>query len=97
MVLLAGVEVSCSSFELHNDSSVFESPSEFRPERWLNASKEMNRDYIPFTTGSRRCIVKDLALMELYCAVYILVKEDVLVGAKCCEEKIELWNGSTVK
>lgn len=94
----AGVEVSCSSFELHNDHAVFEAPKEFRPEQWLNASKEMNRDLIPFSMGSRRCIAMNFALMELYCAVHVLVKEDALAGAKCCKEKIEIveWFNSKV-
>ena len=94
----AGVEVSCSSFELHNDPTFFREPYEFRPERWLNVSREMNRDYIPFSTGSRRCIAMNLASMELYCAVHMLVKSDALAGARCCEEKIEIveWFNSKV-
>ncbi len=93
----AGAEVSCSSFELHNNPAVFENPNEFKPERWLNASIEMNRDYIPFSTGSRRCIALNFALMELYCAVHVLVREDVLAGAQCCKEKIEIMEWFNIK
>ena len=86
----AGVEISCAPFDLHNDESVFERPDEFRPERWLNANKDMHRDVIPFGVGARRCIAMYLASMELYCAIQKLAEDDVLAGAKCCSDNIEI-------
>jgi cytochrome P450 len=93
-----GTEVSCTPYELHFDASVFEDPYEFRPERWLNASDEMNRDAIPFGLGTRQCIARNLATMELYCAVQRLVEQDVLMGARCCRDDIEIleWFNSRV-
>ncbi|KEF50931.1 uncharacterized protein A1O9_13011 [Exophiala aquamarina CBS 119918] len=94
----SGVEVSCSSYELHHNPAVFDCPQEFRPERWLKASREMDRDYIPFGVGFRRCIAMNLALVELYCAIHKLVEYDLLSDAQPCEDGIELkeWFNSKV-
>lgn len=90
-------EVSCSSFELHNNASIFEKTGEFRPERWLQPSEEMLRDLIPSGAGSRRCIAMNLAAMELRCAVFQLARDDVLSGARCCEDQIEVLEWFSIK
>jgi cytochrome P450 len=93
-----GTEVSCTPYDLHFNPNVFEDPFSFKPERWLDATDEMNRDAIPFGLGPRQCIARNLATMELYCAVQRLVEQDVLEGANCCSEKIEIleWFNSRV-
>lgn len=93
-----GTAVSCTPFELHLDPSVFEDPLEFKPERWQNATEEMIRDAIPFGLGTRQCIARNLATMELYCGVQRLVEEDVLNGATCCSNRIDIleWFNSKV-
>jgi cytochrome P450 len=93
-----GTAVSCTPFELHLDPSVFENPLEFKPERWHNATEKMIRDAIPFGLGARQCIARNLATMELYCAVQRLVEEDVLNGARCCSDSIDIleWFNSKV-
>lgn len=98
MYFPSGTEVSCTPYELHFKSSVFDKPLEFRPERWLDATEEMNRDAIPFGLGTRQCIARNLATMELYCAVQRLVEKDVLKGARCCRDSIEIlqWFNSRV-
>lgn len=46
-----------SAYYMHTDPSVYENPLEFRPERWLEgATPEMQRNYVPFTKGSRGCL-----------------------------------------
>jgi cytochrome P450 len=93
-----GTAVSCTPYELHLNPSVFEDPLEFKPERWQNATEKMIRDLIPFGLGARQCIARNLATMELYCAVQRLIEEDVLRGARCCEDGIEIleWFNSKV-
>jgi hypothetical protein len=93
-----GTAVSCTPFELHLDPSVFEDPLEFKPERWQNATEEMIRDAVPFGLGMRRCIARNLATIELYCGVQRLVEEDVLNGATCCSNRIDIleWFNSKV-
>jgi cytochrome P450 len=93
-----GTAVSCTPYELHLDPNVFEDPLEFKPERWQNANEKMIRDAIPFGLGNRQCIARNLATMELYCAVQRLVEEDVLNRARCCGDRIEIleWFNSKV-
>lgn len=44
-------------------------PLKFKPERWQNAAEKMIRDSIPFGLGARQCVARNLATMELFCAV----------------------------
>ena len=69
----AGVTVSSSVHTLHRQSSLFHSPLEWKPERWLPDGGEVSeaernnlKDYVlPFTLGGRACIGRNLAFMEL--------------------------------
>ena len=90
--------VSCTPYELHLNDKVFDNALEFQPERWLKPTEAMKRDTIPFGLGTRQCIARNLASMELYCAVQRLVEEDVLKGAKCCLDNIVIleWFNSKV-
>jgi cytochrome P450 len=93
-----GTAVSCTPYELHLDPSVFEDPLDFNHERWQNATERMIRDSIPFGLGTRQCIARNLATMELYCAVQRLVEEAALNGARCCSDRIDIleWFNSKV-
>jgi cytochrome P450 len=46
-----------SAYLMHSDPEVFPEPSQFIPERWMeDVTPEMNRNYVPFTKGSRNCL-----------------------------------------
>lgn len=96
--LPAGTEVSYTPYELHYNGEVFEDSADFRPERWLDANNQMEKDSIPFGIGPRQCIARNFAIMELFCTVQRLAEESVLDGARCCKEKIEIleWFNSKV-
>lgn len=48
------------------DPDNFESPKEFRPERWLEAVKDYDPfAYIPFSAGPRNCLGQHLAMIEM--------------------------------
>lgn len=47
----------------HRDPAVWETPSEFRPERWTDKSRR-TPSYFPFGYGPRVCIGRQLALSE---------------------------------
>ena len=53
----------------HTDPDVFPDPFVFRPERWLDldetTSKQMHRNLVPFSRGSRNCIGMHLAYAEV--------------------------------
>jgi hypothetical protein len=55
-----GVRVSCSAYTLHRNEAVFPNPEEWKPSRWLDASKEqkaeMNRWFWAFGSGARMCL-----------------------------------------
>lgn len=93
-----GTVISCTPYSLHLNPAVFSDPLEFKPERWSNPSEEMLRDAIPFGLGTRQCIARNLASVELFCAVERVIKADVLKGAKTLVDKIEIleWFNSKV-
>jgi len=97
--LPAGVNVGVSSYELHLDPTIFPEPEKFLPERWINPTDEMQRDWIPFGMGSRACIARNLATVELFMAVEKLAKSGVLAGSRVVDRKIEIleWFNSKVK
>ncbi|OAP64649.1 hypothetical protein AYL99_00621 [Fonsecaea erecta] len=94
----AGTEASCTPYSLHLNPRVFPDPHAFRPERWLDPSDEMLRDAIPFGLGSRQCIARNLATVELYCAVARVVEADILRGAQTLTPNIKIleWFNSKV-
>lgn len=94
-----GTNVGVSAFELHQDPNSFPHPEKFLPERWLNPTPEMQRDWMPFGNGTRACIARNLATAELLMAVERLVGADVLRGARAVQERIEIyeWFNSKVR
>ncbi|KAL7267866.1 hypothetical protein RUND412_009532 [Rhizina undulata] len=64
----AGVELGVSPYTLHRNPLYYSSPHEFNPSRWLNEDGEMAGDFsafAPFSIGSRGCIGKRLAYIEV--------------------------------
>ncbi len=49
---------------MHTDADVFPEPYKFKPERWIgDYDPKMNRNYVPFSKGSRSC----LGMKCVYC------------------------------
>lgn len=95
-----GTQVGMQPYTLHFNPDVFSDPFAFKPERWLdNPTPEMQRDAIPFGLGSRQCIARNLATLELFLALRAIARENVLDGAHAVGEKIELmeWFNSKIK
>ncbi|KAF1982487.1 cytochrome P450 [Aulographum hederae CBS 113979] len=94
-----GALVGCAPYSLHFNTEIFESPRSFIPERWETPTKEMVRDHIPFGLGTRQCIARNLATVELFIAVAEIARRDVLSGARIVRDKIEIveWFNSKVK
>lgn len=61
-----GCGVAISQYVVHRDPRFFESPDEFRPERWAgDLAKQLPKfAYFPFGGGPRICIGNSFALME---------------------------------
>ncbi|KAH7347958.1 cytochrome P450 [Pyrenochaeta sp. MPI-SDFR-AT-0127] len=74
-----GTVVGVNTWVAHRNRAVFGADAEqFRPERWLEASKEqalkMDEYYLPFGHGSRTCIGKNISLLEMNKLIPILVR-----------------------
>lgn len=96
-----GTVVGCSAHELHFNATAFPNAPDFQPERWLkeNVDEEANKYWFAFGAGSRACIARNLATMELLMATEKLAESGVLTGAKVCQEEVEIfeWFNSSVK
>ncbi|GKT41121.1 cytochrome P450 monooxygenase yanH [Colletotrichum spaethianum] len=77
-----GTSIGCAPFSLHFNEHVFPDSRLFKPERWLEPTEEMLRDYIPFGLGPRQCIARNLASSELFWAVRELAVSGALDGAR---------------
>jgi cytochrome P450 len=91
--------VGCSAYELHYNPNVFPDPTAFVPERWLEATDEMSKYWFAFGAGSRACIARNLATLELQFATERLARSNVLEGAKAVQDNVEIyeWFNSKVK
>ncbi|KAH6663129.1 cytochrome P450 [Halenospora varia] len=71
----AGVPVGMSAYLMHMDDSVYENPSKFDPDRWLDdANPLLGRNYVPFSRGSRNCLGQNLAYAEMYLVLAVLFR-----------------------
>lgn len=62
-----GTPIGITSLAVHTDESLYPSPWEFRPERWIGEKgKELRKYMVGFSKGSRICLGMQLAYLELY-------------------------------
>jgi cytochrome P450 len=71
----AGVELGVGIYSIHHHPEFFPDPFTFRPERWIPSEtpsvsvEKAHSAYCPFSVGSRSCIGKGMALVELMLAM----------------------------
>jgi len=65
MVIPKGSVVFVATHCIHRDQDVYEKADSFLPQRWLNPTEEMNRNWLGFGTGRRSCQGQALAQAEL--------------------------------
>ncbi|KAJ4361505.1 hypothetical protein N0V95_001842 [Ascochyta clinopodiicola] len=86
----AGTPIGMSSWLVHLNPSLFPSPEEFRPERWLEPGAERLKKYlVNFSRGSRICIGRDLAKAEIVYTLALLVRRWVGDGKE--RRGMRLW------
>ncbi|KAK9857733.1 hypothetical protein MYU51_019929 [Penicillium brevicompactum] len=93
------VTVSVPTYAAHRDPETFADPEIFRPERWFEDDervKQMRAVFIPFSTGSRACIGRNITFIEQQILVATLVhRYDFALPSKDWmlewEEAFNLW------
>lgn len=79
MVLPKGTNVATCIYSIHRNPAYFTNANEFMPERWLENSGSdpqadlAKRAFSPFSVGSRGCIGKSLAYMEMTILLALLM------------------------
>ncbi|PIK39987.1 putative cytochrome P450 3A24 [Apostichopus japonicus] len=83
-----GFSVLVPVYAIHHDPEVWDSPEEFRPERFSkeNRHKIHPASWLPFGNGPRSCLGMRLALMEIKFAVVRILQE--FRYEKCPETEI---------
>lgn len=96
-----GTILGCAAYSLHFDRSIFPDPYSFNPERWLDkdVADEMSKSWFAFGAGSRACIARNLATVELLLAVEKIAECRVLERARSVQCKVFIyeWFNSRVK
>jgi benzoate 4-monooxygenase len=96
------VAVSVPTYVAHRDPAVFPEPELYRPERWLENeenAKQMREAFIPFSTGGRGCIGRNITMIEQQIVIATLVHRYnfALPSDDWClqhNEAFLLWPGS---
>jgi cytochrome P450 len=72
----AGTQLLMSQWVVQRDSRYFESPEEFKPERWTNEfTKQLPKyAYFPFGGGPRVCVGQDFAMMEAMLVIATILR-----------------------
>ncbi|KAF2844585.1 cytochrome P450, partial [Plenodomus tracheiphilus IPT5] len=79
VVVPAGADVSACTYSIHRNPAYFPDPHEFCPERWLAETSDAQQiemaksAFVPFSMGSRGCLGKNIAYMELTTALAQLI------------------------
>ncbi|KAF3200024.1 hypothetical protein TWF106_003514 [Orbilia oligospora] len=79
-----GTGVMTPIYSIHRDEKVFEEPTMFKPERWLNATQDMETAILAFGGASR-------TKMELRLLIAVVLKlcPDIELAESCTDESME--------
>ncbi|KAJ3529343.1 hypothetical protein NM208_g9801 [Fusarium decemcellulare] len=73
-----GAVVSVPTYSLLRDETVFDSATEYNPDRWMTDDADlkarMNKNHLPFSTGPRACIGRNIAYFEQIVVIATLAK-----------------------
>ncbi|KAE8157259.1 cytochrome P450 [Aspergillus tamarii] len=58
--------VSMTSYSAHRDPEIFPDPEEYNPDRWMDLDnrKRMEPYFVPFSTGARGCLGRNITYLE---------------------------------
>lgn len=73
-----GVTVSVPTYSLLRDENVFDRAGEYIPDRWFTEDREKHRlmmkNHLPFSTGPRACIGRNISYFEQLLVIATLVR-----------------------
>ncbi|KAF2104678.1 cytochrome P450 [Rhizodiscina lignyota] len=68
------VTVSVPTYTLLRDPQAFDEPERYNPDRWIDGDREkMSKAHLPFSTGPRACIGRNIAYFEQLLVIATLV------------------------
>jgi cytochrome P450 len=76
-----GIEINPSIAAIHRRRDRYDSPREFRPERFLGDESPDTYTWLPFGGGTRRCIGASFALFEMNIVVRRVIERTDLAAA----------------
>ncbi|KAJ9195905.1 hypothetical protein DTO021D3_3521 [Paecilomyces variotii] len=65
-IIPPGTGVGMTSYLTHHNEEIFPESRVFRPERWLEGGKQLERYLVSFNRGTRACLGLNLARTELF-------------------------------
>lgn len=87
-----GCDVGTPIYSIHHNPKYFSDPFAFKPERWLIGEDDTTREsldrmlsvYQPFSLGSRSCVGKGMAIVELMLTMAVVLwRLDLKVAEDC--------------
>ncbi|KAL7735211.1 hypothetical protein ACLKA6_016127 [Drosophila palustris] len=77
LILPARSQITLHIFDIHRNPKYWDSPDEFRPERFLpeNSKDRHTYAYIPFSAGQRNCIGQKYAMLEMKTLLIVVLKQ----------------------
>ncbi|KAI1370321.1 putative benzoate 4-monooxygenase cytochrome P450 [Hypoxylon crocopeplum] len=86
-----GTVLSVPTYSIHHSKEIWgEDADEFRPERWETSTARQRNAFIPFSTGPRACVGRNVAEMEMKMIVATWARRfDVFL----CQEGMETREG----
>ena len=74
-------------YTTQRDPSIFHNPDVFDPTRWFEPQSDVMKElFMPFSKGTRACLGKSLALMELKLITATLLRDFTVSLAPSCTE-----------
>ncbi|XP_026834187.1 cytochrome P450 4p1 [Drosophila erecta] len=98
LILPKGAQITLHVFDIHRNTKYWDSPEEFRPERFLpeNVLDRHTYAYVPFSAGQRNCIGQKYAMQEMKTLMVVLLKQFRVVKA-INPQKIVFHMGITLR
>jgi benzoate 4-monooxygenase len=61
-----GTVLSVPAYTIHHSTAIWgANAAQFRPERWFSVTEEQKSAFIPFSSGPRACVGRNVAEMEM--------------------------------